>query len=292
MPSAEFLVASVIDGLMIGLVYAVAAVGLTLIFGVMSVVNLAHGAIITTGMFAVFVVTSATGMSPYLALLIAAVIGFALGVTIYWGSIHHLLDAPELTTLLATFAISIMLVGIGTAVFSTTPRNVAVSLGVTEIGPIRVLNTNLVAGAISLVLVGGLSVFLYGTRRGKMIQAVADNRAGAELVGIPSAWVLASAFGIGTLLAVSSGALIATLFPFTVFSGGIFELKSFVIVVLGGLGNVKGALIASLILGLIEGLVPAFMSVGWTPVIEFTIFVLVLVIRPQGLFGASDRVAA
>jgi branched-subunit amino acid ABC-type transport system permease component len=287
-PSLTQTIDSLADGVLLGIIYAVAAMGLTLIFGVMRVINLAHGALITAGMFATFVFAVDVGLPVYLAAALAAIGGFALGVVIYWIAVHRLLGKPELTTLLATFAVSIMLIGIGTAVFSTTPRNIDVDIGPLDIGPIRVQGTALVAAAISLGLIAGLYVFLYRTTPGKKIQAVADNRAASELVGIPSARMLAQAFGVGTLLAAAAGALIATLFPFTVLRGGVYELKSFVIVVLGGLGNVTGALVGGLILGLIEGVVPLFWAATWTPVVEFGVFVLVLLLRPQGLLARAQ----
>jgi branched-chain amino acid transport system permease protein len=286
-PSLDQASEGLVDGLLLGVIYAVAAMGLTLIFGVMRVINLAHGALITAGMFAAFVLTRDLGLPIYLAAAVTAIGGFALGTAIYWIGVHRLLGKPELTTLLATFAISIMLVGLGTAIFSTTPRNIDVDLGSFDAGPVRLQGPRLVAAAISLGLIAGLYLFLYRTTPGKKLQAVADNRAAAELVGIPSARVLAQAYGIGTLLAAAAGALIATLFPFTVLRGGTYELKSFVIVVLGGLGNVTGALVGGLLLGLIEGLVPLFWPATWTPVIEFGIFVLVLIVRPQGILART-----
>ncbi len=287
MPSFDQLAQSLTDGLLLGVIYALAAMGLTLIFGVMKVVNLAHGALITFGMFVVFVLVSDLGLPVYLAAALAAAAGFGLGVVIYWTAVHRLVEQAELTTLLATFAVSIMLVGIGTAIFSTTPRNVPVDLGSITVGPVDLQLNDVVAALISLTAIAILYVFLYRTTPGKKIQAVADNRSAAQLVGISTGRTLAIAFGIGTLLAALAGGLIATLFPFTVLSGGVFELKSFVIVVLGGLGNVTGALVGGIILGLIEGLVPVFMPVGWTSVIEFAIFVLVLVLRPQGVLARA-----
>jgi branched-subunit amino acid ABC-type transport system permease component len=223
----------------------------------------------------------------YVSAAFAAIGGFALGVFIYWLAVHRLLGKPELTTLLATFAVNIMLIGLGTAIFSTTPRNIEVDIGSLDVWSVRLQGPKLIAAAIALGMIAALYVFLYRTRRGKMIQAVADNRSAAELVGIPSARMLAQAFGVGTLLAAGAGALIATLFPFTVLRGGVYELKSFVIVVLGGLGNVTGALVGGLILGLIEGVVPLFWATTWTPVIEFGLFVLVLLLRPQGLLARA-----
>jgi len=286
-PSLDQLSDSVADGVLLGIIYAVAAMGLTLIFGVMRVVNLAHGALITAGMFATFVFSVDLGLPVYVAAALAAIGGFVLGVVIYWVAVHRLLGKPELTTLLATFAISIMLVGIGTAIFSTTPRNIEVAIGPLDAGPVRLQGTKIVAAAISLGLIAALYYFMRRNTPGKKIQAVADNRSAAELVGIPSARMLAQAFGIGTMLAAAAGALIATLFPFTVLRGSVYELKSFVIVVLGGLGNVTGALVGGLILGLIEGIVPLFWAATWVPVVEFGVFVLVLLVRPQGILARA-----
>jgi branched-subunit amino acid ABC-type transport system permease component len=145
----------------------------------------------------------------------------------------------------------------------------------------------LIAALVTTLFAGGLYLFLYRTRPGKYIRAVANNRAAAELMGIPSTRILALSFGIGTMLAMVSGALIATLFPFSILSGGGYELKSFVIGVLGGLGNPIGALFAGLILGVLEGAVPAFLESSWVPVIEFVLFVVILLVRPNGLFGAK-----
>jgi branched-chain amino acid transport system permease protein len=132
-----------------------------------------------------------------------------------------------------------------------------------------------------------LYLFLYRTRPGKAVRAVANNRAAAELMGIPASWVLALSFGLGTMLATISGGLISTFFPFTILAGGPYELKSFVICVLGGLGNPLGALIGGLLLGALEGIIPAFMETSWVPVLEFVLFVIILLVRPTGLLGGK-----
>ncbi len=129
--------------------------------------------------------------------------------------------------------------------------------------------------------------FLYRTTPGKYVRAVANNRSAAELMGIPSSRTLALSFGLGTMLAAIAGGLIATFFPFTILSGGTYELKSFVIVVLGGVGNPLGALIGGLILGAFEGIIPYFLPTSWVTVLEFVLFVVILLIRPTGLLGAK-----
>jgi branched-subunit amino acid ABC-type transport system permease component len=279
--------AFLIDGLLIGFVYGIAAMGLTLIWGVMNVINLAHGPIIALGSFGVYLLFTNIGMNPYLALVVVAVLGLLLGMLMYLIAIQRVIDAPHLSTLLATFAINMIIIGIGTAIFTTTPRTVNFSLGSISAGPITILGTRVVAALASILVTGGLYLFLYRTTLGKYVRAVANNRAAAELMGIPSRRILALSFGIGTMLAAISGSLIATFFPFTILSGGVYELKSFVIGVLGGLGNPLGALAGGLILGLLEGVIPAFVTTSWVPVFEFGLFIIILLVRPTGLFGAK-----
>ena len=283
MPSQ--LLTSIIDGLLLGSVYGVAAMGLTLIWGVMNVINLAHGPIMALGMFGVYLLFATLGMNPYLGLGLTAVFGFVLGVVIYYVAVQRIINAPHLSSLLSTYAVSMIIIGLGTAFFTTSPRNVDFSLGTFTLGALSIPGTRIMGAVAAFLVAGVLWLFLNQTRPGKAIRAVANNRAAAELMGIPSNRVLALAFGLGTLLATTAGGLIATFFPFTILSGGSYELKSFVIGVLGGLGNPIGALLAGLILGLFEGVIPLFMPVSWVPVVEFLLFVLILVLLPNGIFG-------
>ena len=276
--------ASIVDGLLLGFVYGIAAMGLSLIWGVMNVINLAHGSIMALGMFGVYLAFTNIGLSPYLAIALVALFGLLLGMLIYTVAVHRVRNAPHLSTLLATFAVNMIIIGIGTALFSTSPRNVNFSLGNITIGPSTILGTRLVAALAAVAVTGSLYFFLYRTLPGKYVRAVANNRAAAELMGIPSARVLALSFGLGTMLASIAGGLIATFFSFTILAGGQYELKSFVIVVLGGLGNPLGALGGGLILGVLEGVIPQFMPNTWVPIIEFGLFVLILLFRPSGLF--------
>jgi branched-subunit amino acid ABC-type transport system permease component len=277
-----------VDGLLIGFVYGIAAMGLTLIWGVMNVINLAHGPIIALGMFGVYLLFTNLGMHPYLTLFLVAGAGLLLGMLIYVIAIHRVINAPHLSTLLATFAVNMIIIGLGTAAFSTTPRNVDFSLGSIQLGPITILGTRVVAALVAILVTAGLYLFLYRTTPGKHIRAVANNRMAAELMGIPSARVLALSFGIGTMLAAIAGGLVATFFPFTILAGGTYELKSFVIGVLGGLGNPLGALVGGLVLGMLEGIIPYFMKTTWVPVIEFVLFVVILLVRPTGLLGGKE----
>ena len=282
----EVLLASSIDGLTLGFVFGLMAMGLTLIFGVMKVINLGHGPFIVMGMFAVLVLSQNLGINPYLALPIVIVLGLVTGIVTYFVAVHRVINAPELTTLLATFSVNMMLIGALTIIFTTSPRGLSLELPSFRAGTITLLGTRVVAMLIALAVTGALYAFLYRTHMGKSIRAVANNRSAAELMGINSSWVLALSFGIGTVLAMVSGALLATLFGFTVLSGGGLETKSFVIVVLGGLGNPTGALLGGIVIGLLESITTIFMPVSWVPVFEFVVFILILLFRPNGLLGA------
>lgn len=281
------ILSSLLDGLLIGVVYGIAAMGLNLIWGVMRVINLTHGALIALGMFGVYLLFSGLGLNPYLALILVAALGLLAGIAIYYIAIERVINAPHLSTLLATFSVNMIIIGLGTAVFTTTPRDTGFSLGSIQVGPVTLLGTRLVATLITLLVTGLLYAYLYRTRAGKFIRAVSNNRAAAELMGIPSTRILALSFGLGTMLAAIAGGLIATFFSFTILSGSVYELKSFIIGVLGGLGNPLGALVGGLILGVLEGVLPLAMPNTWVPVIEFLLFILILLLKPNGLLGGK-----
>lgn len=281
------IIASVIDGILIGSVYGLAAMGLTLIWGVMKVINLAHGAIVVLGMFLLYMASLMIGLPAYATIPVTIVFGFAFGVMLYWIAVHRMIGRAELMSLLATFSINMVLIGLGTAWWTTSPYNVLVAMpGVTWQG-YTFTGTHIMAAVLAMVIAGLLYLLLYRTRQGKAIRAVADNREAAELSGIPTTQVLSFAFGLGVALACVSGTLIATLFPFTVLSGEAYQLKSFVVTVLGGLGNPAGALMGGIALGLIEGLATPFMPVSWIPIVEFGLFVFCLIAFPRGIFAFS-----
>jgi branched-chain amino acid transport system permease protein len=273
----------------LGFVYGVAAMGLTLIWGVMEVINLAHGPVIALGMFGTYLLFTHLGLNPYVALIPVAGMGLILGLVIYVIAVQRVINAPPLSSLLSTFAVNMIIIGVCTAIFSTSPQNINYSLGSLGVAFLTINYSRLVGAFGAVLVTAGLYLFLYFTRPGKAIRAVANNRAAAELMGIPSAQMLALSFGLGTMLAAVAGGLIATFFPFTILSGSPYELKSFVICVLGGLGNPLGALLGGLILGFLEGLIPAFLPVSWVPVLEFGLFVLVLLVRPTGLLGEPSK---
>jgi branched-subunit amino acid ABC-type transport system permease component len=281
------LINSLADGFLLGFVYGLAAMGLSLIWGVMTVINLAHGPVITVGMLTTYLLFVHLGLNPYLAMVVVAGVGLVLGLLIYVIAVHRVISAPHLSSLLATFAVNMIMLGIFNAVFGGDQNNIDYSLGSLSIGFLNLTYSRLLAAVGAVAFTVFLYLFLYFTRTGKSIRAVANNREAAELMGIPSARMLALSFGLGSLLAAVAGSLISTIFPFTIFSGGPYELKSFVICVLGGLGNPLGALLGGLALGLMEGVIPIWMPTSWVPVVEFGLFVFVLVVKPTGLLGAK-----
>jgi branched-subunit amino acid ABC-type transport system permease component len=281
------ILASVVDGILVGSVYGLAAMGLTLIWGVMNVINLAHGAIIVLGMFVLYLLASVVGLPPYGAIPVMIGVGFVFGVALYWIAVHRMIGRPILMSLLATFAVNMVLIGLGTALWTTSPYNVPVTVPGISWGGYTFTGTHIMAAVLAGVIAGLLYLLLYRTRIGKAIRAVADNREAAELAGIPTTQVLALSFGLGVALAGVSGTLIATLFPFTVLSGEAYQLKSFVVTVLGGLGNPAGALLGGIALGLVEGLATPFIPVSWIPIVEFGLFVICLIGFPRGIFAFS-----
>ena len=281
------ILASMIDGVLIGAVYGLAAMGLSLIWGVMDVINLTHGAVIALGMFGMYILFAAFPVNAYFLLLPVIAAGLVLGLIIYWTSVHWVIDRPQLASLLSTFAVNMIIIGIGTAVWSTSPYNVNFTLPGITIGEYTFTGNHIAAACAAVVIALALELFLSRTRPGKAIRAVADNREAAELMGISSTMVLALAFAIGIALASASGALVSTLFPFTILSGAGYQMKSFVVTVLAGLGKPLGALIAGILLGLLEGAVTPFIAVSWIPMIEFGLFVVVLVAFPRGIFGRA-----
>ncbi len=281
------ILASMFDGLLVGCVYGLAAMGLGLIWGVMNVINLAHGVMIAFGMFGLYFLFNSFSINAYVLLLPILAVGFLSGIAIYWIAVHRVIGHPQLTSLLSTFAVNLVLIGFGTTLWTTSPYNIDFALPGITLGRYTFTGDHIAAAIAAVVIATSLQVFLYYTRFGRAIRAVADNRDAAELMGVSSAQVLMVTFGLGVALAAASGGLVATLFPFTVLSGGTYQLKSFVVIVLAGLGKPIGALVAGILLGLLEGAVTPFIAVSWIPLIEFGLFIMVLVAFPRGIFGKA-----
>ena len=276
---------AILSGVLLGLLYGLAAIGLNLIWGVMNVINLSHGAFIALGMFTAYFMAHSLHLSPFIGVFVILVIGVFLGMATYFISLHRIISAPELSTLLATYSVSLIIIGLGTFFFTTNPRAIDINMGYISIGGTVLPMTRILTGVFSVVFTLWLYYFLYKTWSGKAIRAVSMNRDAAELMGINTTMTLGLAFGIGVALAMTAGALAATIFPFTILSGGGYELKSFVICVLGGLGSPLGAMLGGLILGLVENLVTLQVPTSYVPFLEFLLLVVILVVKPTGLLA-------
>jgi branched-chain amino acid transport system permease protein len=282
------LIQVLLDGIVLGGFYALMAQGLSLIFGIMRIINLAHGEFLILGAYLAWMAREYLGLDPLLALPLLMAIGFALGWLVARLLVMPVLDRHELMPLLITFGLAAVIQGGLTLVFSATPKvtksvysdAVVNFLGFSE----SAANSVMLVGAIVLLFV--LSLFVNRTRLGKAMKAVAQNRTAARIVGIGVTRVHCAAFGVGTALALAAGGLFSVTQGFYPFMGALFTLKAFVIVVLGGGGRLIGTLIAAMFVGVIEAVLSNYVpdigtSLGTAA--AFILVVVVLVIRPQGI---------
>lgn len=294
MPDTGLLLASIVSGLLIGAIYGIATVGLNLIFGVLRIVNVGHGAFIMLGAYAALLVYTALGMPPILGAIAGLALGAALGLAIYYLAIRRLLDAPELATLLATFAIGILLQELVKAVMGPDSRGFTWTLGFVEVAGLRLSVAKIVAAAASLVLLALLYLVIYRTRLGLAIRAVVQDREGAMVVGIDVDRVYAASFALGIMVTVASGAILAVYLQTGIhpYMGEIYTLKGFVIAVMGGLGSIPGAFIAGVLFGLFENVsylllnnIEGVQPLVLTRSIAFLLLLVILLVKPTGLLG-------
>ncbi len=278
-------ISAIVSGILLGLAYGLAAVGLNLIWGVMKVINLSHGAFIALGMFAAYFAFHAAGISPFVSVVLVLIVGLLVGMVAYFIALHRVINASELSTLLSTYSLSLIIIGLGTFFFTTNPRAIDTGLGSIRLFGTYIPTVKVLTGIYSLVFTILLYLFLYKTWTGKAVRAVSMNQVAAKFMGINTNYILSLSFGIGVALAMVAGALIAAVFPFTILSGGVYELKSFVICVLGGLGSPLGALAGGILLGLLENVLTLKIPVGYVPFLEFLILVVILLVKPSGLLG-------
>jgi branched-chain amino acid transport system permease protein len=279
---------AVVDGVLTGGVYALMAAGLTLIFGVMQIINIAQGILVVLGAYLSYTLQLHFGIDPFLGLLVTLPAMFLIGVGIEWGFIRRL-ESQNRTALsiLVTFAVAIVIEGILTQFFSADLRTLNgwyVEKSVHVLG-FYLPYVYLFGFALAVVLLGALYVFLYRSRTGYSIRASMQNRAGAELIGIDINRVSAITFGIGAAVTAAGGMVFGATSTFNPNSGYDLISRLLVIVVLGGLGSIGGALIAAVVALVIEDVTAAFWSPVWASTMFFAVLVLVLLIRPNGLFG-------
>lgn len=296
--SGEVVLQAVVTGLLLGGVYGLVAMGLTLIFGVLDIVNFAHGALMTVGMYVTVALTSGAGLDPYLTLLVCAPVLFGLGYGLQAGLINRL-SAPEsppgtmgqvlANQLLLTLGIALLLENVLLLVAGGNPRSVPVGYN----RPLELLGavadlTRVLAFVGSLLLAGGLYVLLQRSRLGTAIRAVAANAEGAQLVGVDVRRMYMLTFALGTACAGAAGTLVAPFVTVEPATGEMFNIIAFVVVVLGGMGKVLGALAGGLLIGLVEQLGGIYFPGQSALLAVFVVFVAVLLLRPQGLFGRAS----
>ncbi len=283
---------AVLDGLLTGSLYSLIGMGMALIFGVMRIVNFAHGAFMMLGMYVTYLLSDHLGVSPYLGFLAAAAVLFVLGAAAYHGLLRRIAERSEFMTILLTLGIAQMMIGIAQLAFSGDFRkaNSALTTQLLHVGPHLTLNHgDLLSFAISVVLAIGMFLFVMKSRFGRALRAIAQNRYAASLIGINVQRTQALAFGLGiAAVGLAGGLLLPALYLYPEVGGG-YNLRSFVIVVLGGMGSIEGAAIAGLVLGVVENLTSLYWGNQWALIVDFVIFLLVLSLKPAGLFG-SQRV--
>lgn len=278
---------ALLSGLLNGGIYSLVAVGLTLIFGVMRIINFAHGSLMMLGMYVSYWLFVLWGVDPYLSLIASGSVLFAVGVLIEAVLVSPVLEAPEHDQLLLTLGISLVIENLALFLWKADPRTVTVPyLAVAPmVGGIMISSPRVIAFVVSLAFTAGLYVFLKRTDLGKAIRAVSQDREGALTVGINMRRIYALAFGIGCACVGTAGSLVAPFYAVDPYVGGVFVITAFVVVVLGGMGNFGGALLAALIVGLAESVAAVFIPAAMKQIVMYTIFVVVLLFRPQGLFG-------
>ena len=283
---ATILGAAVVNGLLLGGSYALVAVGLTLIYGVLHIINFAHGSLLMLAMYGVYFLLVKGHVDPYAALPVMTAGMFLVGYFLYRTVIGHFSHGRDENILLITLGLSIMLENAALFFFTGDSRSITVAYSdrMIELGPALVPLPKLVSFVASLVLCGILALFIARTDLGKAIRAVAKERQGARLVGIDVAKVFAVSYGIGTACLGAAACLLMPSFYVSPTVGHLFVIVAFTIVVLGGMGSFIGALVGALIIGLTESLSGLFLGEALGQIGISAIFILILLVRPTGLF--------
>jgi len=285
---AGIVAAALVNGVLIGGVYALVALGLTLIYGVLHIVNFAHGALLMVAMFAAWLLVAKAGFGPYAALPVVTVFMFGVGWLLYRFVIGKVSRGEDRAILLATLAVAIILENLALAVFSADTRTIETPLtfAVVEVGPLLLSVPKLISFAVALLLAGALWAFMARTDTGRAIRAVAREPEGARLMGIRPDRIFALAYGIGIGCVGAAGCLLLPSFYVFPGVGNVFVLIAFTIVVLGGMGSFPGAVVGGLLIGVTESLGGLLLGESLGPIMISLVFIAVLLVRPTGLFGA------
>jgi branched-chain amino acid transport system permease protein len=275
-----------VNGLVLGSIYALCALGFTLIFGVARVINFAYGELLMLGAFVTLSLMTFLGIDFFVALPVSMIAIAALSVLVYAAAVRPVLRGTDLQALLVTTGVLYVLREVAIFIWGTAPRQMEMGVeGALEFGEIIVTYQRLVAIATMIVLVVTLYLILFRLRIGKALRAVAQNRAGAEAIGLSVDRVVIFAFAVSGAMACAAGTLIGALYATDPSMGGAPLLKSFVIVIFGGLGSIPGAIVGGLLIGLIETFAGSYVSYAFKDVFTFLIMIAVLLFRPTGLLG-------
>ena len=287
MLSPVILVPAVLNGLMTGAVYALIALGLTLIYGVLHIINFAHGALLTAAMFAAFFAYRLLGLDPYLAAVILTPLFFLLGYCLQRFIIGPAAHGEDRNILLVTLGLAVVIENALLYAFRADTRtiNLPYAFKVMEVGTAFLAVPRVIAFGVVIVVALGLWLIMQWTDTGKAIRAVAKEKLGAELSGIDVAHIYAVTFGLGTACLAIAACLLMPTYYVNPSAGNAFVLVAFTIVVLGGMGSVTGALIGGLFVGVVESLSSLYLGESLGQIGIFAMFILVLLFRPSGLFG-------
>ena len=285
----QIIIQTLLSGVLIGLVYALVAVGLTLIFGVMEIVNFAHGEFLMLGMYTSFWGWALWGLDPIVTLPVTALLLFALGAVIYRFIIRRITEAPMLSQIFTTFGLMILLRGIAQYLWKPDFRSVGktVVAGSLSGAGLQFGLPQVVAAAGAVLTTGIVWWFLRSTRLGAALEATAADKEAAALMGIDGQLMFALAWGIGAACAGIAGALLSTYFPIFPDVGANFILIAFVLVALGGFGSVAGAFWGGIVVGIVEVLGGFLVGPAYKLVLVLVLYLLVVLVRPQGLMGRA-----
>jgi branched-chain amino acid transport system permease protein len=285
----DILLPALVGGLLTGGVYALVALGLTLIYGVLHIVNFAHGSLLMVAMFGAWLLAAKLGIDPYLALPLMTAVMFGVGWALYAGVIGRVSHGDDRAILLATLGVAVVLDNLALVVFTGDTRSIEspLAFAMVQIGPLLLPVAKLVSFGCALLLAGLLWAFMSLTDTGRAIRAVAKEPEGARLVGIRPARIFALAYGIGIACLGASACLLLPSFYVSPSVGNTFVLVAFTIVVLGGMGSFPGAVVGGLLIGVVESLGGLYLGESLGPICVPLVFIAVLLLRPTGLFGAA-----
>lgn len=278
-------------GILIGVVYALIALGLTIIFGVMRIVNFAHGEMVVIGMYVAYGIWSMTKIPPWTIAPAAALVLFVVGYALQRSIVNSFIDRPQHAQFILFIAFALIITGLHLVLFGPDSRPIEMSASMQSyaVGPLRLDVVRSQAALMALAFIAALIVFLRRSTFGRSIRAAADNLIGAQVIGIRIRQVYAVTAGIGMACAGAAGALVAPIFDTQPFLATDFTLIAFIIVIVGGLGSLTGALLGGVLIGLSEALAALVFSPALKTVFSYTLLAVVLIWRPNGLFGEQGR---